>query len=119
MKRRPWLRSIAIGCGAVVAIFFVVAVWIGLQVREMTAPVVIDGVHPFKSAAKKERYLAFYDERAARWPVPSEDLMVDTIARRSKLEVDRLRFVIRLLRQRGGSFLSFDTNFIKNGSRVR
>ena len=48
-----------------------------------------------------------------------EDLMVDTIARRSKLEGDRLRFVIRLLRQRGGSSLSFDTNFIKNGSRVR
>ena len=48
-----------------------------------------------------------------------EDLMVDSIARRSKLGVDKLRFVIRLLRQRGGSSLSFDTNFVKNASRLR
>jgi len=48
-----------------------------------------------------------------------EDLIIDTIARRSKLEVDRLRHVIRLMRQKGGSSLNFDTSFIKDASRLR
>jgi len=44
----------------------------------MTAPVALDGVHPFKSTAKKERYLAFYQERVGRWPVASEEVFVTT-----------------------------------------
>lgn len=34
--------------------------------------------HPFRSAAAKQEYLAFYDARAQRWPVPSESRMVTT-----------------------------------------
>jgi pimeloyl-ACP methyl ester carboxylesterase len=34
--------------------------------------------HPFRSAASKREYLAFYDARAQRWPVPSESTMVST-----------------------------------------
>jgi F420-non-reducing hydrogenase small subunit len=48
-----------------------------------------------------------------------EDLMIDAMARRSKLGVDKLRHVIRLLRQKGGSSLNFDTSFIKDASRLR
>jgi pimeloyl-ACP methyl ester carboxylesterase len=44
----------------------------------MSAPVVLTDYHPFRSQAKKERYLAHYDARAARWPVPSETVFVDT-----------------------------------------
>jgi pimeloyl-ACP methyl ester carboxylesterase len=73
-----WLKRIALGCGFMLVLFGAVAVWIGLMVREMTAPVVVDGVHPFKSAAKKERYLAHYDEWARSWPVPSEEVMIGT-----------------------------------------
>jgi hypothetical protein len=48
-----------------------------------------------------------------------EDLMIDIIARRSRIEADKLRSVIRLLRQKGGSFLSFDTSFVRDASRLR
>lgn len=34
--------------------------------------------HPFRSAAARQEYLAFYDERAQRWPVPSESMLVAT-----------------------------------------
>ena len=34
--------------------------------------------HPFRSAASHEEYLAFYDQRAQRWPIPSESTMVPT-----------------------------------------
>lgn len=34
--------------------------------------------HPFRSSAAREEYLAFYDECARRWPIPSESTMVST-----------------------------------------
>lgn len=34
--------------------------------------------YPFKSPDSRERYLAFYDARAERWPVPSETRFVHT-----------------------------------------
>jgi pimeloyl-ACP methyl ester carboxylesterase len=34
--------------------------------------------HPFKSAEARDEYLALYERRAARWPIPSETRMVDT-----------------------------------------
>ncbi len=34
--------------------------------------------HPFRSAAARQEYLAFYDARARRWPVPSDSTMVTT-----------------------------------------
>lgn len=34
--------------------------------------------HPFRSSAARAEYLAFYDARARRWPVPSESTMVGT-----------------------------------------
>lgn len=34
--------------------------------------------HPFRSAVAKQEYLAFYDTRAARWPVHSESMLVTT-----------------------------------------
>ena len=34
--------------------------------------------HPFRSARAKARYLAAYDVRAARWPVPCRDAWIDT-----------------------------------------
>jgi len=34
--------------------------------------------HPFRSPESKDEYLAWYDARAKRWPVPSETRMVDT-----------------------------------------
>ncbi len=34
--------------------------------------------HPFKSGEAKEKYLAFYDEHALLWPVPSKNKYVET-----------------------------------------
>ncbi len=34
--------------------------------------------HPFKSEKAKEKYLAFYDEHARLWPVPSENKYIET-----------------------------------------
>ncbi len=34
--------------------------------------------HPFRSARAKERYLKFYDQKAKRWPVSSEEKLVKT-----------------------------------------
>lgn len=34
--------------------------------------------HPFRSAASQQEYLAFYDQRAQRWPIRSEATMVST-----------------------------------------
>ena len=34
--------------------------------------------HPFRSAASQQEYLAFYDQRAQRWPIPSQTTMVST-----------------------------------------
>ena len=34
--------------------------------------------HPFRSAEARERYLAFYETQAAKWPVRSETRVVQT-----------------------------------------
>ena len=77
-KKRRVLRIVGIGCVVVVLMVLGFAGWIALQVRAMNRPVVVDGVHPFKSAAKRDRYLAHYDARAERWPVASRAVYVDT-----------------------------------------
>jgi pimeloyl-ACP methyl ester carboxylesterase len=77
-KKRRLLRILGIGCATIVLVVLGFAGWIALQVRAMNRPVVVDGVHPFKSVAKRDRYLANYDARAARWPVPSKEVYVDT-----------------------------------------
>ena len=77
-KKRRWLRFLGVGCVTVMLVVLGLAGWIALQVRAMNRPVVLDGVHPFKSAAKRDRYLANYDARAARWPVPAKEVLVDT-----------------------------------------
>ena len=77
-KKRKLLKILGIGCATVILMALGLAGWIALQVRAMNRPVVVDGVHPFKSAAKRDRYLAHYDARAESWPVPSTEIMVDT-----------------------------------------
>ena len=34
--------------------------------------------HPFRSSAARQEYLAYYDARAQRWPIPSESMLVGT-----------------------------------------
>ena len=37
-----------------------------------------ESYHPFKSEKAKGTYLAYYDEHAKRWPIASEDKLVET-----------------------------------------
>jgi len=77
-RKRKLLRFVGFGCASIVLIVIGIGAWVAIQVREMTAPVALTDYHPFRSQAKKEQYLAYYDARAARWPVLSETLFVDT-----------------------------------------
>lgn len=38
----------------------------------------IDQYHPFRSESARAAYLAYYDERASRWPIASEERRVET-----------------------------------------
>jgi len=76
--RRKILRTLAFGCGTFVLIFGALVIWIGSEIYQATRPVELSDHHPFRSAAKQERYLMHYDARAARWPVVSETRMVNT-----------------------------------------
>jgi pimeloyl-ACP methyl ester carboxylesterase len=38
----------------------------------------VSAFHPFRSAKARERYLRYYDQKAARWPVPAECQLVET-----------------------------------------
>jgi pimeloyl-ACP methyl ester carboxylesterase len=67
-----------IGCGSLVLIVVIFIGWIGFQVYQSTRPLILTDHHPFKSAAKKERYLASYDARAQSWPVPADEVTVET-----------------------------------------
>ncbi len=80
-KSRGWrkiLRVLAFGCGTIALLFGAFVVWVGIDIYRATQPVELSDHHPFRSAAKKQRYLAHYDARAERWPVVSETRMVDT-----------------------------------------
>jgi len=76
--RRKILKALALGCGGFALLFGALVFWIGIQIYQATRPVELSDHHPFRSATKKERYLAHYDARAERWPVVSETQMVDT-----------------------------------------
>ena len=77
-RRRTILKTVGIGCGGVVLLFAVLAVWIGMEISQAMKPMELTESHPFRSAAKKERYLAHYDARAERWPVASETTTITT-----------------------------------------
>jgi len=75
---RKILRGLAIGCGSLSLLIAAFVVWVGVDIYRATRPLELSDHHPFRSAAKKERYLAHYDARAERWPVVSETRMVET-----------------------------------------
>ncbi len=47
--------------------------------------------HPFRSEEARARYLRWYEQRASRWPVPSEDRVVDTPAGETFVRISGLR----------------------------
>ncbi len=73
--RKLRMRRLFARCGALVLLLAIVvagfSIWGSGTVE--TKP-----HHPFRSAEAKERYLKFYDLKAAKWPVPSEERVVRT-----------------------------------------
>ena len=80
---RDWLmksllKGCFLGCGALVLLLVVLALWLGATLTSSPDDVELTSYHPFRSPAAKERYLARYDDRAREWPVASETRMVET-----------------------------------------
>jgi pimeloyl-ACP methyl ester carboxylesterase len=68
--------------------------------------------HPFRSAKARERFLARYDRKAARWPVPSASTMVDTSFGRTFVRISGPEGAppIVLLHGVGGNSLQWSAN---------
>ena len=77
-RKKSILRFTLIGCGTVAALVVAAVVWIGVTLSSGPDEGDFPEYHPFRSAEAGERYLARYDERAAKWPVPSESRVVET-----------------------------------------
>ena len=45
---------------------------------KMPNPSFLEAHHPFRSAKAREKFLRLYDQRAKKWPIPSESRMVET-----------------------------------------
>jgi pimeloyl-ACP methyl ester carboxylesterase len=77
-RRQTILKTVGIGCASIAVLFAAMVVWIGVEIYQAVQPMELSEHHPFRSPAKKERYLAHYDARAERWPVASETATIAT-----------------------------------------
>jgi pimeloyl-ACP methyl ester carboxylesterase len=76
-SKRPFLRRVLIGCGvttvALVALLGFLALAISPGATDFESP-----HHPYRSEEAKQEFLASYDARASKWPVPSTTTAVPT-----------------------------------------
>lgn len=59
-------------------VFIVFCAWIYISIFSGPGPMEMSDFHPFKSAEAKVRYLAFEDKMAKKWPIISEERLVQT-----------------------------------------
>ena len=71
-------KYVLIGIGFVIFLGIVCVLWIYFSVFSGPGPIEISDFHPFKSANAKVQYLAFEDKMAKKWPVLSEEKLVQT-----------------------------------------
>ena len=68
--KRPVLRRTLIGCAATTAVLAALLVFLALTLSpgatDFDSP-----HHPYRSEEAKQEFLASYDARASKWPVPS------------------------------------------------
>ena len=67
-----------LGAGSIAILLIAFAVLIYIAVFSVPAPMEISDFHPFRSMEAKSRYLAFEDAMAKKWPLVSEERMVQT-----------------------------------------
>jgi pimeloyl-ACP methyl ester carboxylesterase len=66
------------GLGGITLLVVVFAGWIYISLFSGPEQMEMSDGHPFKSMEAKERYLAFEDKMARRWPIISEERLVQT-----------------------------------------
>ena len=75
--KRPVLRRTLIGCAATTAVLAALLVFLALTLSpgatDFDSP-----HHPYRSDEAKQEFLASYDARASKWPVPSTTTTVPT-----------------------------------------
>jgi pimeloyl-ACP methyl ester carboxylesterase len=64
--------------GTLVLLLILFGVWIYFSMFSGPGPMEINAFHPFRSEKAKAEYLAVEDRMAQRWPVHSEELLVQT-----------------------------------------
>lgn len=76
-SKRPVLRRALIGCGATAAALVTLLLFLALALSpgatDFDSP-----YHPYRSEEAKQEFLASYDARASKWPVPSTTTTVLT-----------------------------------------
>lgn len=77
-KRKSILKYILIGCGTIFILVITSILALYLLIFSGPDAFEINEYHPFRSAVAQEKYLALYDVRAEKWPVPSDTRMVET-----------------------------------------
>jgi pimeloyl-ACP methyl ester carboxylesterase len=76
--RSRFLRYLLLGIGLIVFVLIAFSGWIYISIFAGPGPMEISDFHPFKSAEAKVRYLAFEDKMAKKWPIISEERIVQT-----------------------------------------
>jgi pimeloyl-ACP methyl ester carboxylesterase len=77
-KARRLLKSILVGCGTLTLLLIVGIIGLAAWALPGSGPLEVSEHHPFRTAEAKARFLTLYDQRARRWPVPSENRTVST-----------------------------------------
>lgn len=72
------LKYFLFGIGSIVLLLIAFSVWIYISIFYGPGTMEFSDFHPFKSADAKTRYLAFEQNMAKKWPVISEERIVQT-----------------------------------------
>jgi len=72
------LKFFLIGIGIVSLALTLLVVWIYFSLFSGPGPMEINDFHPFRSEKARAQYLAFEDRMVEKWPLHSEELLVQT-----------------------------------------
>lgn len=72
------LKYFLLGTGSTILLFIGFIGWIYISLFSGPGPMEISDFHPFRSAKAKALYLAFEDTMAKKWPIVSEERIVQT-----------------------------------------
>lgn len=77
-KTKRLTKFILIGCGSITLLIAAITIGVGVWLFGGAESEGMTPYHPFRSEKAKEEYLKLYETRAKKWPVISENRMVNT-----------------------------------------